>query len=185
MPLFGVEARIVESGTTDPQPWDDVATGELQVRGPWCAQDYYNPDAGVELSTEDGWMKTGDVAAMDEHGSIRIADRTKDLIKSGGEWISSVDLENAIMSHPKVKEAAVVAVPHPKWDERPLACVVLVEGETATEEEILEHVRPLVAKWWMPDAVEFIDEVPKTSVGKFSKKDLRSRFAEYQLPPSS
>ncbi len=182
MPLFGVEARIVESGTIDPQPWDDTATGELQVRGPWCAQEYYNPDAGVELSTEDGWMRTGDVAAMDEHGLIRIADRTKDLIKSGGEWISSVDLENAIMSHPKVKEAAVVAIPHPKWDERPLACVVLNEGETATEEEILEHVRPLVAKWWVPDAVEFIDEVPKTSVGKFSKKTLREKFAEYELP---
>ena len=165
-----------------PQPWDDKATGELQVRGPWCAKDYYNPDAGVELTTEDGWMKTGDVAAMDEYGSIRIADRTKDLIKSGGEWISSVDLENAIMSHPAVKEAAVVGIPHPKWDERPLACVVLKEGETATAEEILEHLKPLVAKWWMPDAVEFIDEVPKTSVGKFSKKDLRAKFAEYELP---
>ena len=129
-------------------------------------------------------MKTGDVAAMDQYGSIRIADRTKDLIKSGGEWISSVDLENAIMSHPKVKEAAVIGIPHPKWDERPLACVVLKEGETATEEEILEHLKPLVAKWWMPDAVEFIDEVPKTSVGKFSKKDLRAKFAEYELPAS-
>ncbi|WP_460793098.1 AMP-binding protein [Nocardioides pacificus] len=132
-------------------------------------------------STEDGWMRTGDVAAMDAQGSIRIADRTKDLIKSGGEWISSVDLENAIMSHPKVAETAVVAVPHPKWDERPLACVVLKPGETATEEEILDHVRPLVAKWWLPDAVEFIDEVPKTSVGKFSKKDLRARFSSYEL----
>ena len=171
----GVEARIVDADTLEPQPWDDKATGELQVRGPWCAKDYYNPDAGVELTTEDGWMKTGDVAAMDEYGSIRIADRTKDLIKSGGEWISSVDLENAIMSHPAVKEAAVIGIPHPKWDERPLACVVLKEGETATEEDILEHLKPLVAKWWMPDAVEFIDEVPKTSVGKFSKKDLRSR----------
>ncbi|WP_369140524.1 long-chain fatty acid--CoA ligase [Modestobacter versicolor] len=181
VPLFGVEARIVEAGTTDTLPWDDVATGELQVRGPWCAQDYYNPDAGVELSTSDGWMKTGDVAALDEYGNIRIADRTKDLIKSGGEWISSVDLENAIMSHPKVAEAAVVAIPHPKWDERPLACVVLKPGETATEQEILDHIRPLVAKWWLPDAVEFIDEVPKTSVGKFSKKDLRSRFAEYPV----
>jgi fatty-acyl-CoA synthase len=179
MPLFGVEARIVDAATGEPQAWDDTATGELQVRGPWCAKEYYNPDAGVVLSTDDGWMKTGDVAAMDEHGSIRIADRTKDLIKSGGEWISSVDLENAIMSHPKVKEAAVIAIPHPKWDERPLACVVLNEGENATEEEILEHLKPLVAKWWLPDAVEFIDEVPKTSVGKFSKKDLRSRFAEY------
>ncbi|WP_346621082.1 long-chain fatty acid--CoA ligase [Blastococcus montanus] len=181
IPFLGVEARIVDSDTLEPQPWDDKATGELQVRGPWCAQDYYNPDAGVELTTADGWMKTGDVAAMDEFGSIRIADRTKDLIKSGGEWISSVDLENAIMSHPKVKEAAVVGIPHPKWDERPLACVVLNEGEEASEEEILEHLKPLVAKWWMPEAVEFIDEVPKTSVGKFSKKDLRSRFAEYEL----
>ena len=126
-------------------------------------------------------MKTGDVAAMDEFGYIRIADRTKDLIKSGGEWISSVDLENAIMSHPAVAEAAVVGIPHPKWDERPLACVVLKPGETATEQDILDHLAPLVAKWWMPDAVEFIDEVPKTSVGKFSKKDLRSRFAEYPV----
>ena len=184
IPLFGVEARIVDADTLEAQPWDDTATGELQVRGPWCAKDYYNPDAGVELSTEDGWMKTGDVAAMDAYGSIRIADRTKDLIKSGGEWISSVDLENAIMSHPAVKEAAVIGIPHPKWDERPLACVVLKEGETATEEEILEHLKPLVAKWWLPDAVEFIDEVPKTSVGKFSKKDLRSTFAEYPAKAS-
>jgi fatty-acyl-CoA synthase len=181
IPFLGVEARIVDADTLEPQAWDDTATGELQVRGPWCAQDYYNPDAGVQLTTEDGWMKTGDVAAMDAFGNIRIADRTKDLIKSGGEWISSVDLENAIMSHPKVKEAAVVGIPHPKWDERPLACVVVRDGESLTEEEVLDHLRPLVAKWWLPDAVEFIDEVPKTSVGKFSKKDLRTRFAGYQL----
>jgi fatty-acyl-CoA synthase len=182
IPLYGVEARIVDAETMDPQPWDDQHTGELQVRGPWCAREYYNPDAGVVLQTDDGWMRTGDVAALDEFGNIRIADRTKDLIKSGGEWISSVDLENVIMSHPKVKEAAVVGIPHPKWDERPLACVVLNEGEDASEDEILEFLRPKVAKWWLPDAVEFIDEVPKTSVGKFSKKDLRSRFAEYELP---
>jgi fatty-acyl-CoA synthase len=117
---------------------------------------------------------------MDEFGSIRIADRTKDLIKSGGEWISSVDLENAIMSHPAVAEAAVIAIPDPKWDERPLACVVLKDGESATEADILEHLKPLVAKWWLPEHVEFIDEVPKTSVGKFSKKDLRAKFADYQ-----
>ncbi|MCZ2835863.1 long-chain fatty acid--CoA ligase [Modestobacter sp. VKM Ac-2985] len=181
LPLFGVQARIVDADTLEEQPWDDKATGELQVRGPWCAKEYYEPDAGVELTTPDGWMRTGDVAALDEFGNIRIADRTKDLIKSGGEWISSVDLENAIMSHPAVKEAAVVGIPHPKWDERPLACVVLNEGQTATEGEILEHLRPLVAKWWMPEAVEFIDEVPKTSVGKFSKKDLRARFADYPV----
>ncbi|MGY1619174.1 long-chain fatty acid--CoA ligase [Geodermatophilus sp. SYSU D00691] len=181
IPLFGVEARIVDADSMEPQAWDDSATGELQVRGPWCAKDYYNPDAGVQLSTDDGWMRTGDVAAMDTDGSIRIADRTKDLIKSGGEWISSVDLENVIMSHPKVKEAAVVGIPHPKWDERPLACVVVKEGEELSEDEVLEFLKPKVAKWWLPDAVEFIDEVPKTSVGKFSKKDLRNKFAEYQL----
>jgi fatty-acyl-CoA synthase len=178
VPLFGVQARIVTAGTTDELPWDDVATGELQVRGPWCAADYYRAEAGTELTTEDGWMKTGDIAALDEFGTIRIADRTKDLIKSGGEWISSVDLENAIMSHPAVAEAAVVAVPSPTWGERPLACVVVKPGETLTEQEVLDHLRPLVASWWLPDAVEFIDEVPKTSVGKFSKKDLRARFAE-------
>jgi fatty-acyl-CoA synthase len=183
IPAFGVEARIVEPGTSTELPWDDEATGELQVRGPWCARDYFNPDAGAELSTPDGWMRTGDVAAMDPDGSIRIADRTKDLIKSGGEWISSVDLENAIMSHPKVKEAAVIGIPDPKWDERPLACVVVVDGETLTEADVLDHLRPLVAKWWLPDAVAFIDEVPKTSVGKFSKKDLRARFADHAPTP--
>jgi fatty-acyl-CoA synthase len=180
-PLPGVEIRIVEPGSTTPLPWDDKATGELQVRGPWIAADYYRPDDDAELNTEDGWMKTGDVAAIDQFGSVRLVDRTKDLVKSGGEWISSVELENLLMSHPAVKEAAVVAVPHPKWQERPLACVVLREGETATAEEILAFLEPLVAKWWLPDAVEFIDEVPKTSVGKFSKKDLRSRFADYHL----
>ncbi|MEI8410355.1 MULTISPECIES: long-chain fatty acid--CoA ligase [unclassified Kribbella] len=180
-PLPGVEVRIVEPGSITPLPWDDEATGELQVRGPWIAAEYYRPDEGVHLSTEDGWMKTGDVAAIDQFGSVRLVDRTKDLVKSGGEWISSVELENLLMAHPSVKEAAVIGVPHPKWDERPLACVVLQEGATATSDEILEYLRPLVAKWWLPDAVEFIDEVPKTSVGKFSKKDLRTRFADYHL----
>jgi fatty-acyl-CoA synthase len=181
LPLPGVEVRIVEPGSITPLPWDDEATGELQVRGPWIAAEYYRPDAGVELNTEDGWMKTGDVAAIDQYGSVRLVDRTKDLVKSGGEWISSVELENLLMAHPAVKEAAVIGVPHPKWDERPLACVVLQEGESVTGEEILAYLEPLVAKWWLPDAVEFIDEVPKTSVGKFSKKDLRTRFAEYHL----
>src|SRR3978361_749866 len=178
IPFLGVEARIVDADTLEAQPWDDKATGELQVRGPWCAAEYYNPDPGVELTTPDGWMQTGDVAAMAPDGNIRIADRTKDLIKSGGEWISSVDLENAIMSHPAVKEAAVVGIPHPKWDERPLACVVVKEGQTVTGQEILDHLKPFVARWGMPDACEFIDEVPKPSVGKFSKKDLRARFAD-------
>ncbi|MFD5259065.1 long-chain fatty acid--CoA ligase [Streptomyces bobili] len=181
-PLFGVEARIVDAVTLEPQPWDDTATGELQVRGPWCARDYYRPDTDATLTTEDGWMRTGDIAALDADGSIRIADRTKDLIKSGGEWISSVDLENALMAHPKIKEAAVVAIPHPKWDERPLACIVVEDGETLTTDEVLDFLRPKFAKWWLPDAVEFIDAVPRTSVGKFSKKDLRARFAHYPTP---
>jgi fatty-acyl-CoA synthase len=119
---------------------------------------------------------------MDEHGNIRLSDRTKDLVKSGGEWISSVELENHLMAHPAVAEAAVIGVPHPRWQERPLATVVLKEGQSATKEELLEFLAPRVAKWWLPDDVVFIDEVPKTSVGKFSKKDLRARFADYELP---
>jgi fatty-acyl-CoA synthase len=181
LPLPGVEVRIVEPGSITPLPWDDEATGELQVRGPWIAAEYYKPDDGAELNTQDGWMKTGDVAAIDKFGSVRLVDRTKDLVKSGGEWISSVELENLLMGHPAIREAAVIGVPHPKWDERPLACVVLEEGSTATAEEILAYLEPLVAKWWLPDAVEFIQEVPKTSVGKFSKKDLRTRVANYHL----
>ena len=180
-PFPGIEFRIVEPDTTTALPWDDETTGDLQVRGPWIAQDYFKPDAGVTLCTDDGWMSTGDVAAIDPFGSIRIADRTKDLVKSGGEWISSVDIENILMSHPKVREAAVVAIPHPKWDERPLACIVLEPGAEATIDEIREFLAPQIAKWWMPDAFEFIDEVPKTSVGKMSKKDLRSRFKDYKL----
>jgi fatty-acyl-CoA synthase len=178
----GVELRIVEPGTTEALPWDDEASGELQVRSPWAASAYYNPDEGVTLAAEDGWMKTGDVAAIDSFGSVRLVDRTKDLVKSGGEWISSVELENEIMAHPEVAEAAVIGVAHPKWDERPVAFVVRTPGSEITAEDVLEHLRPRVAKWWLPDAVEFIDEVPKTSVGKFSKKDLRTRFADYELP---
>ena len=119
------------------------------------------------------------------HGNIRLSDRTKDLVKSGGEWISSVELENHLMAHPAVAEAAVIAVPHPRWQERPLATVVLKPGASATKEELIEFLTPRVAKWWLPDDVVFIDEVPKTSVGKFSKKDLRARFADYELPETS
>jgi acyl-CoA synthetase (AMP-forming)/AMP-acid ligase II len=178
----GVETRIVEPGTLTELPWDDKATGELQVRGPWIAADYYAVEHSAESFTEDGWLRTGDVGAMDPHGNIRLSDRTKDLVKSGGEWISSVELENHLMSHPAVAEAAVIGVPHPRWQERPLAAVVLKPDASATKEELLEFLAPRVAKWWLPDDVVFIDEVPKTSVGKFSKKDLRARFADYQLP---
>jgi fatty-acyl-CoA synthase len=181
----GVDARIVEPGTLTELPWDDKATGELQVRGPWIAADYYAVEHSEDSFTPDGWLRTGDVGAIDRYGNIRLSDRTKDLVKSGGEWISSVELENHLMAHPAVAEAAVIAVPHPKWQERPLATVVLKPGATATKEELVEFLTPRVAKWWLPDDVVFIDEVPKTSVGKFSKKDLRARFADYQLPDLS
>jgi fatty-acyl-CoA synthase len=176
-----VDVRIVDPASQEELPWDDKASGELQCRGPWIAAGYYQ---GVtpEQFTEDGWLRTGDVAAIDSYGSLRLVDRTKDLIKSGGEWVSSVDLENQIMAHPDVAEAAVIGVAHPKWQERPLACVVPKPGAQLSKEELMEFLTPRVAKWWLPDDVVFIDEVPKTSVGKFSKKDLRARFADYQLP---
>jgi fatty-acyl-CoA synthase len=179
---IGVELRVVEPGTTDELPWDGEQSGELQARGPWIAATYYNDERAPESFTGDGWLRTGDVATIDPNGYVRLVDRTKDLIKSGGEWISSVEIENELMAHPKVAEAAVIGVAHPKWSERPLACVVVKPGESLTKEEVLDYLRPTLAKWQLPDDVVFIDEVPKTSVGKFSKKDLRSRFADYVLP---
>ena len=153
------------------------------MRGPWVIRAYYDDERSPQSFSSDGWLKTGDVATIDPEGYIRLVDRSKDVIKSGGEWVSSVELENEIMGHPKVAEAAVVGVNHPRWGERPLACVVAAEGvkagEDLTEEEVLRHLDGRVAKWWIPDAVVFIDEVPKTSTGKFSKKDLRDRFAGY------
>jgi fatty-acyl-CoA synthase len=179
---FGVEMRVVEPGTTTPLPWDGESSGELQCAGPWIASDYYNDPRSRESFTDDGWLRTGDVAVVDPKGRIRLVDRTKDLIKSGGEWISSVDVENELMAHPSIAEAAVIGVPHPKWSERPLACVVVKPGETLTEKEVIDHLIPRLAKWQLPDAVVFIPEVPKTSVGKFSKKTLREQFADYVLP---
>ena len=181
LPQPCVDARIVESGTTEELPWDGVAFGELQVRGPWIAAQYYNYAGSDSSFTDDGWLRTGDVATIDEHGYIQLVDRTKDVIKSGGEWVSSVELENQIMGHPKVAEAAVIGVAHPKWQERPLACVVCREGEELTKEEIIEFLSDKVAKWWLPDDVVFVDEIPKTSVGKFSKKDLRDKFSDFQF----
>ncbi len=179
---FGVDCRVVLPSTTTPVPWDGETSGELQCAGAWIASTYYNDARAGESFTQDGWLRTGDVATMDSSGRIRLVDRTKDLIKTGGEWISSVEIENELMSHPKIKEAAVVGVPHPKWSERPLACVVVNPGETLTKEEVLDYIRPKLAKWQVPDDVVFIDEVPKTSVGKFSKKTLREKFADYVLP---
>jgi fatty-acyl-CoA synthase len=179
--VAGVDMRIVDDGGKV-QPWDGKSVGEIQVRGPWITSGYYNNPAGAAQFTEDGWFRTGDVASIDPEGYVQITDRTKDLIKSGGEWISSVDMETSIMGHPKVMEAAVIAVPHERWQERPLACVVPKPEHkgSLTEKEILEYLTPLVAKWWLPDEVVFIDAVPKTSVGKFDKKVLRERFKNWK-----
>ena len=178
----GVDLRIVDPESGEEAPWDGKTSGELQARGPWIAADYYNDPRSRESFTDDGWLGTGDVAVIDPEGYIRLVDRTKDLVKSGGEWISSVELENELMAHPRVAEAAVIGVAHERWVERPLACVVVTEGEELSKDEIIEFLTPRVAKWWLPADVVFIDEVPKTSVGKFSKKDLRERFAGYKLP---
>jgi fatty-acyl-CoA synthase len=182
LPLAGVDLRIVDAEKNE-LPWDGETMGELQVRGPWVTSGYYK-DPPTEQSFMDGWFRTGDVATIDADGYIQIMDRTKDLVKSGGEWISSVDLENAIMAHPKVAEAAVIAVFHPKWQERPLACVAphVEHRNQVTKAEILEFLAGRVAKWWLPDDVVFIDAVPKTSVGKFNKRALRAQFKDYVLP---
>jgi fatty-acyl-CoA synthase len=174
----GVDFRIVDTETDTEQPWDGASRGELQVQGPWIARSYYNDERANQSFTDDGWLKTGDVATCDAEGYIRLVDRTKDLIKSGGEWISSVELENEIMAHPQVAEAAVIGVTSTKWGERAMACVVAAEGAELSSDDILTWLDGRVPKWWMPDRVEFIDEVPKTSVGKFSKKTLRERFAD-------
>lgn len=168
----GVEMKVV--GENGEVAWNGKEMGELVLRGPWIASEYYRDERTAE-SFIDGWLYTGDVATVDEEGYVKIVDRTKDLIKSGGEWISSVDLENALMAHEAVFEAAVVAVPDEKWQERPVACVVLKENGTATEEELLEFLRPQFAKWWLPDKILFLDEIPKTSVGKFLKRALREQ----------
>jgi fatty-acyl-CoA synthase len=181
-PLVGVQLRIADQETGAELPWDGTSRGELQAAGPWITASYHDDPRSPESFTDDGWLRTGDVAVITPDGYVRIVDRTKDVVKSGGEWISSVELENEIMAHPAVAEAAVVGVPHPKWSERPLACVVVAPDAELTAEELIEFLDGRVAKWWLPDDVVFIDEVPKTSVGKFSKKDLRDRFADHVLP---
>jgi len=160
-------------------PWDGQSMGELEVRGPWIASAYYNrPDAHTSF-TEDGWFRTGDIVAIDEFGCLHLQDRAKDVIKSGGEWISSVALENALMGHPAVAEAAVIPATHPKWAERPLAIVVLKKSKNATPQELIKFLEPHFAKWWLPDAVEFATEIPRTSAGKFLKTALREKYGDY------
>jgi fatty-acyl-CoA synthase len=158
-------------------PWDDETMGELEVRGPFVAAAYFG-GTGAEKFTDDGWFQTGDVVKIDRHGSIRITDRSKDLVKSGGEWISSVDMENLLMGHPAVAEAAVIAIPDEKWDERPMAVIVLKGGAGATPDELREHLSGHFAKWQLPERVEFMDEIPRTATGKFKKIALREQFVK-------
>ncbi len=178
-PLPWVELRLVDDGGGE-VPWDGESTGEIEVRGPWIASAYFRDDSGDE-KFDAGWLRTGDIAAVDEKAFVQITDRSKDVIKSGGEWISSVELENELMSHPDVLEAAVIAKPDERWAERPLCCVVLREQGATSAEELVEHLRGRVAKWWLPDEFAFVSEIPKTSVGKFDKKVLRGRLAEGTL----
>jgi fatty-acyl-CoA synthase len=178
-PLPWVQLRLIGDGGEE-VPWDGESTGEIEVRGPWIAARYYDDEDGADRF-RDGWLRTGDIASIDEHAFIQITDRSKDVIKSGGEWISSVELENEVMAHPDVIEAAVIAKPDEKWAERPLCCVVVREGADITAHDLHEHLRGRVAKWWLPDEFAFIAEVPKTSVGKFDKKVLRGQLAQDAL----
>jgi fatty-acyl-CoA synthase len=182
-PVVGIDLRARDEAGHE-VPWDGRTAGELEVRGPWVARAYHANPEGDRQFTADGWFRTGDVVTIDAEGYIQITDRTKDLIKSGGEWISSVDLENLIMAHPGVLEAAVVAVAHPRWGERPLACVVPRPGpgDGLTADAIVEFLRPQVARWWLPDGVVFLPAIPKTGVGKFDKKVLREQFRDWRPP---
>ena len=183
----GTPVPLVDLRAIDEQgqeiPWDGKAYGEMEVRGPWVISSYYNDERSPE-SFHDGWFRTGDVVTIDPEGSIQIVDRTRDLVKSGGEWISSQELENAIMSYPKVLEAAVIAIPHPKWQERPLACVVPKPDykDDLTKEELYEYLRPKYARMYLPDDFVFLEAIPKTSVGKFDKKVLRAQYKDYIMP---
>ena len=179
-PVPGVELRVVDDAGRE-LPWDGKSVGELQVRGAWIVGAYYN-DPRSPQAFQDGWFKTGDIATIDADGYVQITDRVKDVIKSGGEWISSVELENAIMAHPQVLEAAVIGLPHERWQERPLACIVVKPGQTLTKESIMAHLTSRVAKWWLPEDIVFIDGLPKTSVGKIAKRELRERFKTHRWP---
>jgi fatty-acyl-CoA synthase len=178
---FGVRMRIVD-GEGTVLPWDGVAFGALQVRGPWTCSDYFKLSGSAGTHTDDGWFDTGDVATIDPQGFMAITDRTKDVIKSGGEWISSIELENTAMGHPGVAEAAVIGVPHPKWGERPLLVCIKAENKTVEKDELLGIFEGKVASWCIPDDVIFVDELPHTATGKVKKTELRAAFAEHRLP---
>jgi fatty-acyl-CoA synthase len=178
--IYGVEMKIVDDDENE-LPWDGQAFGALRVRGPWICSGYFKIDATGSYD-RDGWFDTGDVATIDAEGFLAITDRTKDVIKSGGEWISSIEIENVAVGHPAVAEAAVIGVPHPKWTERPLLIVIRAEGQDLTRDAMLAWLEGKVAKWWLPGDVVFVDEIPHTATGKIKKIDLRKQFADYQLP---
>jgi fatty-acyl-CoA synthase len=178
-PPYGVEMKITDDAGKE-LPWDGKTFGRLKVSGPAVAKAYFRVDANI--LDEDGFFDTGDVATIDKHGYMRITDRSKDVIKSGGEWISSIDLENLAVGHPAVAEAAVIGIYHPKWDERPLLIVQLKAGQKATREEILTFMDGKIAKWWMPDDVTFVEGIPHTATGKILKTALREQFKSYRFP---
>jgi fatty-acyl-CoA synthase len=177
--MYGVDMKIIGDGDKE-LPWDGKAFGDLLVKGHWVLRDYYKATPGSTL--RDGWFPTGDVATIDADGYMQITDRSKDVIKSGGEWISSIDLENLAIAHPAVAEAACIAAAHPKWDERPLLVVVKKPNQTVTREELLKFFEGKIAKWWMPDDVVFVEELPHTATGKLQKLKLREQFKDYKLP---
>ena len=182
--VMGLEMKLVNTEGKEAR-MDGKEWGEIWLRGPWIASEYYKDPERSKEAFADGWYHTGDVATMDSEGYVRLVDRTKDLVKSAGEWISSVDLENTIMGHPKVAEAAIIGVPHPKWQERPFACVTVVSGQSVTPDELKEFLKDKVkASWWIPDDFVFLPEIPKTSVGKFNKRELRRLYAEGELKPA-
>ncbi|WP_336986326.1 long-chain fatty acid--CoA ligase [Altererythrobacter aquiaggeris] len=179
-PVFGVELRIVDLGDMKTElPRDGKVSGALQIRGPWVIKRYFK--AEEDAVDAEQWFDTGDVGIIHPDGTLQLTDRTKDVIKSGGEWISSVELENEAVAHPAIAEAAAIGMPHPKWDERPVLFVVRKEGQQVSADEVKDFLSDKIAKWWMPDAVEFVDDIPHTATGKISKKDLRARFADYRL----
>jgi fatty-acyl-CoA synthase len=179
-PVFGVDIKISDSQGNE-QPWDGESLGEIKIRGPWICAGYYKLEQS-DAHDNDGWFSTGDVGFIDKDGYMQITDRTKDVIKSGGEWISSIDLENAVVAHPAVAQAAVIGIAHPKWTERPLLVVVKKPQAQVNEQSIVEFLRGKVANWWLPDAVSFVADLPHTATGKISKKDLRDQFKDYQFP---
>jgi fatty-acyl-CoA synthase len=180
---FGVEMKITDDSDRE-LPWDGKTFGRLKVRGPAVAKAYFKEEGG-EILADDGFFDTGDVATIDRYGYMQITDRSKDVIKSGGEWISSIDIENLAVGHPKVAEAAVIGIRHPKWDERPLLVVVLKKDEKATKDELIGFLQGKIAKWWMPDDVVIVDEIPHTATGKIQKITLRERFRDYVLPTAT